>query len=85
MIFPLVALVRLYQLTVSPFLQVICGPGCGCRYEPSCSNYFIEALRLHGAWHGTLLGLHRIARCQPWGGCGCDPVPQTLKPTPHTN
>jgi uncharacterized protein len=71
----LIALVRLYQLTVSPFLQVIGGPGTGCRFEPSCSAYFIESLRAHGAWRGSLLGLRRLARCHPWGGCGYDPVP----------
>lgn len=71
----LIVIVRSYQLIVSPFLQVIGGPGTGCRFEPSCSTYFIEALRAHGAWRGSLLGLRRIGRCQPWGGCGCDPVP----------
>lgn len=71
----LIALVRTYQLAVSPFLQVIGGPGTGCRFEPSCSAYFLEALRAHGAWRGSLLGLRRLARCHPWGGCGHDPVP----------
>jgi len=71
----LIALVRAYQLTLSPFLQVVAGPGCGCRFEPSCSEYFLQALRLHGARRGSLLGLRRLARCHPWGGCGHDPVP----------
>ena len=79
----LIALVRCYQLTLSPFLQVIGGPGCGCRFEPSCSSYCIEALRAHGAWRGCLLGLRRLAKCHPWGGCGHDPVPTQLKTLLH--
>lgn len=80
MTFLLVSLVRLYRVTLSPFLQVVCGPGCGCRFTPSCSLYAIESLETHGAFHGTLLGIRRIARCHPWGGCGYDPVP----PAPNT-
>ena len=79
----LIALVQTYQLTLSPFLQVLGGPGCGCRFEPSCSAYFIEALRAHGAWRGSLLGLRRLARCHPWGGCGHDPVPMKLSSLSH--
>ena len=65
----LIALVRGYQVVLSPML------GGACRFEPSCSNYMIEALRAHGAIKGTLLGLWRILRCHPWGGYGYDPVP----------
>jgi len=46
-----------------------------CRFEPSCSRYFVEAVETHGPLRGTLLGAQRICRCHPWGGCGCDPVP----------
>jgi putative membrane protein insertion efficiency factor len=81
----LIALIRCYRLAVSPFLQVICGPGCGCRFEPTCSQYFISALQNHGTLRGSMLGLHRIARCQPWGGCGYDPVPPAFKPLSPTN
>jgi putative membrane protein insertion efficiency factor len=81
----LIALIRCYQLVVSPFLQVICGPGCGCRFEPSCSRYFISALQNHGTLRGTLLGLRRIGRCHPWGGCGYDPVPPAFKPLSPLN
>ena len=46
-----------------------------CRYHPSCSAYAIEALGRYGAIKGGWLSLKRIARCGPWGGYGCDPVP----------
>ena len=67
--------IRLYQWTISPLLLWLGGPGSGCRYEPSCSQYFLEAVETHGAMHGSWLGVKRIGRCHPWGGCGCDPVP----------
>ena len=69
------AVVRLYQWTVSPFLVWLGGPGSGCRFEPTCSQYFLEAVQTHGALRGGWLGLKRVCRCHPWGGCGCDPVP----------
>ncbi|MBU6182049.1 MAG: membrane protein insertion efficiency factor YidD [Verrucomicrobia bacterium] len=82
----LIALARIYQYTASPALHALCGPGCGCRHEPSCSNYFIGAVGTHGAWRGLLLGLARLARCHPWGGCGYDPVPPAFTRTPkHSN
>ena len=65
----LILLVRAYQVTLSPLFR-----GC-CRFEPSCSNYMIEALRTHGAAKGSLLGLYRILRCHPFGRSGYDPVP----------
>jgi len=66
--------IRLYQCTLSPLLRLLCGPDCGCRFTPSCSRYFLEAVETHGVHRGTWLGLKRLARCQPWGGCGYDPV-----------
>lgn len=63
----LVLLVRLYQVTLSPLV------GQSCRYEPTCSHYFIGAVRKHGPWSGSWLGLKRIGRCHPWGGSGYDP------------
>ena len=65
----LILLVRAYQVTLSPLFS-----GC-CRFEPSCSNYMIEALQVHGAFKGTVLGLWRIMRCHPFGAKGLDPVP----------
>ena len=64
----LILLVRLYQLTLSPLL------GRQCRFVPSCSCYFIEAVQKRGPLRGTLLGLWRILRCNPLGRGGYDPV-----------
>ena len=68
-------LVRLYQYTLSPLLALLGGPGCGCRFQPTCSAYFLEALETHGILRGTWLGVCRLGRCNPWGGRGPDPVP----------
>src|SRR6516162_4641695 len=72
--------IRIYQWTLSPLLRLLCGPDSGCRFTPSCSAYFLEALEVHGIRHGGWLGLKRLARCQPWGGSGCDPVPEPKNP-----
>ena len=61
--------VRAYQLLLAPLLLP------ACRFEPSCSRYAIAALQTHGALRDGWLALRRLARCQPWGGCGYDPVP----------
>ena len=63
----LIALVRLYQITLSPLL------GKNCRFEPSCSKYFIQAVRKYGAIRGSLLGAWRILRCNPFCAGGYDP------------
>ena len=67
---PLLGLVKLYRVTISPLL------GANCRYQPTCSAYAIEALQKHGAFRGSVLAAKRIARCHPWGGHGYDPVPE---------
>jgi hypothetical protein len=64
------AIVRAYQLVLSPLL------GPACRFEPSCSEYAREALARHGAGRGSALALRRLARCHPFGGSGFDPVPE---------
>jgi putative membrane protein insertion efficiency factor len=77
--------VRLYQWLVSPVLRVLFGPLARCRFEPTCSAYAIEALRVHGALRGTWLALKRIGRCQPWGSCGHDPVPERESEVRNSN
>ena len=67
--------IRAYQCTLSPILSAIGGPGSGCRFEPTCSAYFLQAIETHGIIAGSWLGLRRLARCHPWGGHGHDPVP----------
>ncbi|MFN8034752.1 MAG: membrane protein insertion efficiency factor YidD [Acidimicrobiia bacterium] len=47
-----------------------------CRYWPSCSEYAIEAVEVHGAVRGGWLAARRVGRCHPWGGSGVDPVPE---------
>jgi putative membrane protein insertion efficiency factor len=71
--------VLFYQWTISPLLHWLGGAGSGCRFEPTCSRYFLQAIEEHGAWIGGWLGLKRIARCHPWGGHGHDPVPPRVE------
>ena len=66
----LLGLIRLYQLTLSPWL------GLQCRYEPTCSKYAAEALTRHGVRRGVWLAAKRLGRCHPWGRSGYDPVPE---------
>ena len=63
----LIGIVRIYQMTLSHLI------GQHCRFEPSCSRYFIEAVRKYGAIRGTLKGIWRICRCNPWTPGGYDP------------
>lgn len=69
----LIGLIRFYQLVMSPVLIAITGPSC--RFEPSCSQYAIEAVAKHGAFKGAWCAMRRIARCQPFSKGGYDPVP----------
>lgn len=62
--------IRLYQITLSPLL------GKNCRFQPTCSQYMIEAIREWGPLKGLYLGLRRIGKCHPWGPHGHDPVPK---------
>jgi putative membrane protein insertion efficiency factor len=68
-------LIRFYQRILRPMLRFAAGPAAGCRFTPSCSNYFLQAVELHGPLRGSWYGICRIFRCHPWGGCGYDPVP----------
>jgi putative membrane protein insertion efficiency factor len=62
-----VLLIRLYQVSVSPFF------GPACRFEPSCSRYMIGALKKHGLIKGLWMGTGRVLRCHPWNPGGYDP------------
>jgi hypothetical protein len=68
-------LIRLYQLTLSPLIHAILGPGAGCRFTPSCSEYARIAYAEHGFFRATWLSTWRILRCNPLGKGGFDPVP----------
>ena len=67
--FPLLLLIRGYQLIISPLL------GSNCRFIPTCSEYAVESLRSHGLLKGSYLTIKRIGKCHPWGGHGYDPIP----------
>lgn len=62
-------LIYFYRGAISPLTPA------SCRFTPTCSQYALEAIRIHGLWRGGWLTLKRIARCHPWGGSGYDPVP----------
>lgn len=70
------AVVRAYQIVVSPWLPA------ACRFEPSCSHYALTALRRFGLLRGGYLSARRLARCHPWHPGGVDPVPQTRRGRP---
>jgi putative membrane protein insertion efficiency factor len=65
----LILLIRFYQTTISPMIPP------RCKYYPSCSAYAIEAIQVHGAWHGLMLATWRLLRCNPLSDGGLDPVP----------
>ncbi len=66
---PFIALIRIYQWGISPWL------GPQCRYTPTCSSYSLQAFKKYGVFKGFWLTIRRISRCHPWGGHGYDPVP----------
>ena len=69
LIFPFLLLIRFYQVAISPYTPA------SCRYSPTCSQYSVEALQVHGLFRGGWLAIRRIFSCHPWGGSGYDPVP----------
>ena len=71
--FPLVLLIRGYQLIVSPML------GSNCRFMPTCSEYAMESLKTYGLIKGAFLTVKRIGKCHPWGGHGYDPIPTKME------
>lgn len=66
----LIAFIKLYKKLISPYLPN------ACRFQPTCSEYMVEAIKKHGAFCGLYLGIKRIFRCHPWGESGFDPVPE---------
>ncbi|MFV0559693.1 MAG: membrane protein insertion efficiency factor YidD [Enterococcus sp.] len=68
----LIGFVRIYQRFISPLFPP------SCRYYPTCSNYMVEAIQVHGALKGTLMGTSRILRCHPLVKGGIDYVPTTF-------
>ena len=69
-IYPLVFIIKIYQFIVSPLI------GQNCRYLPTCSEYAIESLKLHGLLRGSFFAIRRILKCHPFGGHGFDPIPK---------
>jgi putative membrane protein insertion efficiency factor len=65
----LLALIKIYQFTLSPFI------GNSCRHTPTCSHYSSEAIKKYGALKGSWLMIKRVGSCHPWGTEGYDPVP----------
>ncbi|MGG7036499.1 MAG: membrane protein insertion efficiency factor YidD [Flavobacterium sp.] len=70
LIAPLLLLIYFYKIVLSPLMPA------ACRFQPTCSTYFIEALKMHGLFCGSYLGIKRIFSCHPWGRSGYDPVPE---------
>ena len=68
-------LIRIYQRNMSPYK-----PPC-CKYVPTCSEYAVEALEIHGFFKGSLLAIWRILRCNPFSKGGFDPVPRKKNTT----
>ena len=69
----LIKFIKIYQKFLSPLM------GQNCRFHPTCSQYAVEALSVHGLFRGGYLSLKRIVKCNPWGGCGIDNVPGSDK------
>lgn len=72
----IIILIKVYKLTISPFLTFLFGKGC--RYSPTCSEYSMEAIEKHGAIKGGRLTIKRIMSCHPFSRGGYNPVPETL-------
>ena len=64
----IILMIRGYQIWISPLL------GCNCRFTPSCSQYFVDAVNKHGVWRGSWKGVFRILRCHPFHPGGHDPA-----------
>ncbi|SDX46758.1 hypothetical protein SAMN05421644_10449 [Allochromatium warmingii] len=73
----LIGLIRVYQYLISPLL------GPRCRFYPTCSQYAVEAIEIHGVARGSYFALRRLLRCHPWHPGGIDPVPEKRQTTIH--
>lgn len=75
------SLIRGYQLAISPMLPA------SCRFYPSCSEYALEAVKIHGVAGGGILAIKRLCKCHPWNPGGIDLVPQATsrRPNSHKN
>ena len=71
--------IRFYKACISPMLPP------SCRYVPTCSQYAIDAIQIHGLLKGLWLAVKRILSCHPWGGSGYDPVPIKTPTDIHTH
>ncbi len=65
----------LYRWIISPLIHTLAGPGFGCRFQPTCSEYSRQAIDHFGLSKGVWLSIRRISRCHPFGGSGYDPLP----------
>ena len=70
LIYPLIFIIKIYQFIFSPLI------GKNCRYIPTCSEYAVESLKLHGLLRGSFFVIMRISKCHPLGGHGFDPIPK---------
>ncbi|MBN2262654.1 MAG: membrane protein insertion efficiency factor YidD [Prolixibacteraceae bacterium] len=76
--YPILGLVYFYKYAISPLTPA------SCRHVPTCSNYMIEAIKIHGPFKGFWLGIRRLSKCHPWGTHGYDPVPPKSN-SPNSN
>ena len=71
--YPLIIIIKFYQLFISPML------GQNCRYLPTCSEYTIQSIEKFGLIKGFYISLKRVSKCHPWGSQGYDPIPKKLE------
>ncbi|WP_026098520.1 membrane protein insertion efficiency factor YidD [Kamptonema formosum] len=69
----LVGLIRGYRMFISPLFPPV------CRFQPTCSQYALQAIERFGPWHGGWMGIRRILRCHPFHAGGYDPVPEVIE------
>jgi len=70
LIYPIIFIIKVYQKLISPHTAQ------SCRFQPTCSNYALEALKKHGLFKGSFLSFKRIIKCHPWSKGGIDSVPE---------